>query len=290
MMDKFSGKSTISHTNAILLMLATAALWSLGGLMIKMVDCHPLAIAGIRSAIACIFLLILIRRPRFTWSFPQIAGAISLAATFITFVLATKLTTAANAILLQYTAPIYVSLLGIWLLKERVRPLDIITIVLVLGGMVLFLIDGLVVGGLTGDILGIAAGISFACFFVFTRMQKNESPIETVLLGNILTTLVGVPFITMQYPDLYGWIDIVLMGIIQLGIPYALYSIAIKRISALEAVLTSTIEPVLNPLWVLLVIGEKPGQWALVGGLIVLISVTVRGIISARSINASTKS
>ncbi|MFA5065456.1 MAG: DMT family transporter [Dehalococcoidia bacterium] len=152
MMVKFHGESTISHTSAIILMLATAVLWSLGGLMIKMVDCHPLAIAGIRSAIASVFLLILIRRPHFTWSFPQIAGAISLAATFITFVMATKFTTAANAILLQYTAPIYVSLLGLWLLKEKVRSLDIITMVLVLGGMVLFLIDGLVVGGLFGDI------------------------------------------------------------------------------------------------------------------------------------------
>jgi len=271
-------------------MLATAVLWSLGGLMIKLVDCHPLAIAGVRSAVASIFLLILIRRPHFTWSFPQIAGAISLAATFITFVMATKFTTAANAILLQYTAPIYVSLLGLWLLKEKVKLLDIITMVLVLGGMVLFLIDGLVVGGLAGDLLGIAAGVSFACFFVFTRMQKHESPINTVLLGNILTALVGVPFITLQYPDLYGWIDIALMGIIQLGIPYALYSIAIKRITALEAVLTSAIEPILNPLWVLLVLGEKPGQWALAGGLIVLVSVTVRGIISARNANMADRS
>lgn len=286
----FSGKSTISHPAAIILMLATAVLWSLGGLMIKMVDCHPLAIAGIRSAIASIFLLILIRRPHFTWSFPQVAGAISLAATFITFVLANKLTTAANAILLQYAAPIYVSLLGLWLLKEKVRLLDIVTIVLVLGGMGVFLIDGLAVGGLLGDIFAILAGISFAFFFVFTRMQKHESPIETVLLGNILTALVGVPFIVVQYPDMTGWIDLLLMGVLQLGLPYVLYSIAIKRITALEAILTTTIEPVLNPLWVFLVIGERPGQWPIIGGLIVIVSVTVRGIISARNMSDAAKS
>ena len=101
-------------------MVATAVLWSLGGLLIKMVNCHPLAISGLRSAIACVFLLFLVRRPRFTWSRSlEIAGAASFAATVITFVLATRLTTAANAILLQYSAPIYVSLLGLWLLERE---------------------------------------------------------------------------------------------------------------------------------------------------------------------------
>lgn len=285
-----SGQYNVSHTAAIVLIVTTAVLWSLGGLLIKLVNCHPLAISGLRSAIACVFLLLLIRKPHFSWSLPQIAGAISFSATVITFVLATKLTTAANAILLQYSAPIYVSLLGIWLLKEKVRLLDVITMVFVLGGMVLFFLDSLSAGGLLGNIFGLIAGISFACFFIFTRMQKNESPVETILLGNMLTALIGVPFTFVQFPDASGWVGLLLLGVVQLGIPYVLYSIAIKHVTALEAILTCTLEPILNPLWVLLVIGERPGQWALIGGLIVIVAVTARGIISARTLDATAKS
>jgi drug/metabolite transporter (DMT)-like permease len=289
MKNILSDQYTVSHTTATILIVATALLWSLGGLLIKMVDCHPLAIAGLRSAIASVFLLILMRRPRFTWSFPQVAGAVSFSATVITFVLATKLTTAANAIVLQYSAPIYVSLLGIWILKERVWLRDIVAMVVVLGGTVLFFLDSLSANGLYGDIFGVVAGISFACFFVFTRMQKEGSPIETILLGNILTALVGVPFTFVQFPDISGWLVLLLLGIVQLGVPYVLYSIAIKRVTALEAVLTCTLEPILNPLWVFLVIGEMPGKWAWIGGLIVIAAVTVRGILSAVAANAAAK-
>lgn len=279
MKNILSGKSTLSHTAAILLMVTTAVLWSLGGLLIKMVNCHPLAIAGLRSAIACVFLLLLVRQPRFTWSLPQIAGAVSFSATVITFVLATKLTTAANAILLQYSAPIYVSLLSIWLLRERVRLLDVATLVLVLGGLALFFLDKLFGSGLLGNVFGLVAGISFACFFVFTKMDKSGSIIETILLGNMVTALAGVPFVFVQLPDATGWTVLVLMGVVQLGIPYVLYSIAIRHVTALEAILTCTLEPVLNPLWVLLIMGERPGPWALTGGLIVLVAVTTRNVL-----------
>ena len=278
----------MSHTTAILLMVTTAVLWSLGGLLIKMVNCHPLAISGLRSAIACIFLLMLVKRPRFTLSFPQIAGALSFSATVITFVLATRLTTAANAILLQYSAPIYVSLLGIWLLKERVRPLDVATLVLVLAGLVLFFLDELSGSGLLGNVFGLIAGISFACFFIFTRMDKSGPVIETILLGNMVTALVGVPFVFAGPPDATGWIVLVLLGVVQLGIPYVIYSIAIRSVTALEAILTCTLEPVLNPLWVLLVMGEMPGPWALAGGLIVLLSVTARNVLSSLRARAAT--
>jgi len=263
----------------VLLMVATAVFWSLGGLLIKMVNCHPLAISGLRSAIACIFLLILVRRPHFSWSKMQIAGAASFCATVITFVLATRLTTAANAILLQYSAPIYVGLLGVWLLKERIRPIDIAALVLVLAGLVMFFFDGLSGSGFLGNVFGLISGISFACFFVFTRKDKTGPVVETILLGNIVTAVIGVPFVFTGFPDTTGWIVLVILGVVQLGVPYLLYSIAIKHVTALEAILICTLEPVLNPLWVLLVMGEKPSMWALIGGLIVLIAVTARNVL-----------
>lgn len=284
-----TGESKIKRSTATLLLAISAALWSLGGLLIKMVSCNPLAISGIRSAIAALFLLLIIRKPRFTWSFPQIAGAISYAATVIMFVLSTKMTTAANAILLEYTAPIYVALLGVWLLKERIKLLDWITMVFVMGGMVLFFLDSLSMGGLYGNVFGILTGISYACLFIFTRMQKNESPIETMLLGNIITAIIGIPFMFTSMPNTSSWIGLILLGVVQLGLPYALYSIAIKRVTALEAILTSTLEPILNPVWVFLVIGEMPGKWALLGGFVVLASVTARSIIAAVKADSKVK-
>jgi drug/metabolite transporter (DMT)-like permease len=284
MISILSGNKDISHKSATVLIVITALLWSLGGLLIKMVDCHPLAISGLRSAIASIFILLLVRSPHFTWSFPQIAGAISFSGTVITFVLATKLTTAANAILLQYVAQLLiVTLLGIWLLKERTTLRDVIAMLFIFTGMVLFFFDNLSPGGLMGNIFGVAAGICFALLFIFTRMQKAGSPIETILLGNILTALIGVPFTFVQWPDASSWAGILLLGIFQLGIPYILYSIAIRRITALEAVLTSMLEPIMNPIWVFLVLGEKPGKWAFIGGVIVIVTVIVRGILSTWS-------
>jgi drug/metabolite transporter (DMT)-like permease len=280
-MDIFADNYKVSHRSATILIIVTALLWSLGGLLIKMVDCHPLAIAGLRSAIATILLLLLIRKPNFTWSFPQIAGAVAFSSTLIMFVLATKFTTAANAILLQYVAELLsVTLLAVWLLKEKNRRLDMISMVFILGGMVLFFVDNLSAGGLLGNIFGLIAGVSFGFLFIFARMQKEGSPIEMILLGNILTALIGVPFTFVQPPDTAGWIGILLLGTVQLAVPYVLYSIAIKHISALEAVLTSTLEPIMNPTWVFLVLGEKPGKWAIIGGTIVIASVIVRAILS----------
>lgn len=123
---------------ALLLLVLTASLWSIGGLLIKSVNAHPLAIAGMRSAISTVIILIYVKKPKFTWSFPQIAAAVTYALTVITFVSANKFTTAANAILLQYTAPVYVALFGSWLLKEKTSMLDWATIAVVFGGMMLF--------------------------------------------------------------------------------------------------------------------------------------------------------
>lgn len=280
MNDLLLGKTKITRSTAILLLAATALLWSFGGLLIKLVSWNPIAISGARSAIAAILIWIILRRPKFTWSFPQVAGAIAYAVTVLLFVPATKLTTAANAILLQYTAPIYVAVLGVWLLKERLKAFDIVTMILSLGGMVLFFMDNLSAGSLLGNILAILSGVSFALTTVFMRMQKNGSALETVLLGNIITALIGVPFMLSSVPSTSSIMGMVMLGIFQLGIAYVLYSIGIKYVTALDAILIATIEPVLNPVWVFLAIGEKPGKWAIIGGLIVLGSVTLRSIIT----------
>jgi drug/metabolite transporter (DMT)-like permease len=274
-------QSITRHRKAIGLALLAGILWSLGGLLIKQVSWNPMAIAGARSAIAALVLLAFIRRPRICWSFSQVGGAIAYAATVILFVLATKLTTAANAILLQYTAPIYAALLSAWFLNERITWLDWATIAIVVGGMALFFFDRLTIGGLGGNVCAVASGVSYASLVVLLRKQKDGSPVESVLLGNILTALIGLPFMFQGTPSSSSWIGLILLGVFQLGLSYTLYTTAVKHITALEAVLIPVVEPILNPVWVFLVIGEVPGRWAFLGGAIVLAAVTGRYVVSA---------
>lgn len=265
-------------SRAILFLIATALLWSAGGLLIKSVEWNSIAIAGTRSAIAALVILAFRRRMQFNWGFVQLGGALCYAGTVILFVTANKLTTAANAILLQYTAPIYVAIFSFWFLKEKITKSDILTIAAAFGGMTLFFLDDLSRGGLWGNIIAILSGIAFAGTALFLRKQKDHSPLESVFLGNILTFLIGLPFILRSSPEAGGWPALILLGVFQLGLAYILYAEAIKHVTALEAILIPILEPILNPVWVFLLLGEKPGHWAVAGGIIVLFSVTLRCI------------
>ncbi len=272
------------HTRAILWLLCAALCWSLGGLLIKSVAWPPLAVAGGRGAIAAAFLLATNRRLKFTFSAAQVTGAIAYAACTVLFCAATKLTTAANAILLQYTAPVWVALLGAWLLGERATRLDWATIVVVLGGMGLFFADGLQFSHTLGNILAALSGVGFAAMTLALRRQKDGSPVESIILGNALAFAIGFAWIVRAGPlPREGWIALALLGGVQLGVSYWLYSRAIRHVTALEAVLIPVIEPILNPVWVLLALGERPSGRALLGGIVVLTAVTVRAVISIRA-------
>ncbi len=266
---------------AIMLLVITALLWSLGGLLIKWIPWNPMAIAGMRSAIAAVVMLLFQRKMKFTWSRSQIGAAFFYAATVILFVTANKMTTAANAILLQYTAPIYVALFANFLLGEKTTGRDWLTIITALGGIFLFFLDNLSAGGWWGNMVAILSGVSFAGLALFLRKQKDGSPLESLFLGNILTVLIGLPFMFGSAPGATGWLGLFLLGVFQLGFSYILYARAIKHVTALEAILIPVIEPILNPIWVLILLGETPGKWALVGGAVVLVSVTFRSVAAA---------
>lgn len=271
------------HLHGLLLLLAAALLWSLGGLLIKRVDWPPLAVAGGRGLIAGAFLWVCVRRPQFTWTRLQLGAAVAYAACTVLFATATKLTTAANAILLQYTAPVWVALLAAWVLGERATKRDWATIAIVLGGMALFFRDELTATGVLGNVLAILSGVGFAVMTLLLRKQKDGSPIESIILGNLLAGLIGLPsMLGAPLPSAGGLGALLVLGVFQLGLSYLLYSYAIRRVTALEAVLVPVIEPVLNPVWVLLAIGERPGPNALIGGAIVLAAVTVRGVLLLR--------
>jgi drug/metabolite transporter (DMT)-like permease len=269
-----------SKSTAIIFLLCTAILWSTGGFLIKFIEWHPIAIAGGRSIIAALIMWVYVKKPKFTWSNIQIMGAVAYAFTVILFVIANKLTTAANTILLQYTGPIYVALFSYWFLKEKITSIDWITILAVILGMTLFFIEKLSPDGILGNFIAILAGIAFAWLALCLRKQKDESPLESLILGNILTAIIGLPFIIDSgIPSQQSMIALFVLGIFQIGIPYILYSKAVKYVSALDAVLIPILEPILNPLWVFLLLGESIGMWPMIGGAIIIVAITTRSIL-----------
>ncbi|MHC1752776.1 DMT family transporter [Humidesulfovibrio sp.] len=275
------------RARASLLLAATALIWSSGGLAIKLADLHPMALTGARSALSALTLA-LIFRGRLSIGLGALTparacAAASYALLLITNVAATKLTTAANAILLAYTAPVYVALLAPRLLGEKTRPADWLFIGTVLAGMVLFFVDRLSPQGLLGNLVAVGSGLCYAAFTLSMRAQKDASPVESVLLGHAITALVGLPFLAYGLPDAAGWLGLLYLGVLQQGVSLALYVWCIKRLGALEAILIMTLEPILNPVWVALGVGELPGLWACAGGLVVLCAVTLRGVLHARA-------
>ena len=280
------GKKRLStQTAGTLAMAGCAFLWSTAGIFIKLVDWQPFAIAGARSAIAAVFLWIVIRRPRFTFSFDQVSTALAYAATMILFVFANKHTTSANAILLQYGAPVYVAILGSVMLKERPRMEHWLALVAVCFGMVLFFMDSLGGGNFLGDVIAALAGVTFALNIVMLRKQKNASPIDSLLLGHIFTALIaGGISLFMPAPVLTATslLAVGALGVVQIGLAAILFSYGIKRITALESILTAAIEPLCNPLWVFLATGEAPGLRALSGGFVIIGAVLISSIASVR--------
>ena len=260
-------------------LLLAAILWSLGGVLIKSIDWHPMAIAGGRSAIAIPLMLACIGWPKFSFSRAQIGGAIGYALTVILFVFATRMTTAANAIFLQYTAPIYVAVIGRWYLGERALRIDWLVIAVALGGIALFFLDRLTVSGFWGNIVALCSGLAFASVAIFLRKEKAGSPVTSIILGNVIVAVAGAPFMLQSSLGDGGVWRLLLLGTLQLGLPYVLYATAIKHVTALEATLIPLLEPVLNPLWVMLTLGERPGGWAMVGAALVLAAVLTRGAV-----------
>ncbi len=268
-----------------LALAATAFFWSLGGLFIKLVDWQPFAIAGARSVVAAVFLLIYVRKPRFTFSGAQIGAAIAYAATMLMFVYANKNTSSANAILLQYGAPIYTGILGPLLIKERPRLEHILGFIVVALGMGIFFLGNLGGGSLVGDLVAVGSGISFACYFILMRMQKDGSPLESSILAHLLTALIAAAVsLFMPAPVINGAAiaAILGLGILQTGIASVLFAWGIQRVPAMEGILIVGLEPVFNPLWVFLAMGERPSPNAFAGGGLIFAAVIVSSVVSAR--------
>jgi drug/metabolite transporter (DMT)-like permease len=265
-----------------LLIAATAILWSFGGLLIKLIPWDAMTIVGMRAVFAAAIMAIYMKRPHITFSPSVILGGICMSGTTILFVFANKLTTAANAIVLQYTAPIFIIVLSAILFKKRPKWLDICAVLAVFAGIALFFFDQLKGSAMLGNILACLAGLTFAGVFLVNQMP-NAHPEESILLGHIINVVVALPFILTHITfEPIAWVSISLLGVFQLGLAYVLFSIGIKITPPVSASLIASLEPLLNPVWVFLFYGEKPGVWALIGGAVVLVSIVLYNYLGMR--------
>ena len=272
-------KQSTSYT----ILIIAALMWSLGGLFIKLVNLNPMAITGIRSLGAAVVLLIYIKKPKLYWNRYFFTGVLAYSMMVILYVISIRLTTAANAIFLEFTAPLYVVAFSYFLLNERINRFDIFAMVIIFLGMGLFFMDELSFYGFWGNILALLAGVCLALVTVLIRKEK-ESAFEIVLFGNALTTIICLPFIIKGFSSTtqVDWFIIFGLGIFQLGIPYLLYTTALKYVSALDAILVGMLEPVFNPIWVYIFVGEAMGEWAFIGAALVIIGTLGRVIIKQK--------
>lgn len=272
---------TAEKRRAILQIIIAAILLSTGGIILKFIDMPSMAIAGSRAIFSAAVVWLYVRKPRFTYSKAQISGAICYSSMVILFIVANKLTTAANAIILQFTAPIWVAILGVMILKEKPRWYDIIAIIFTGAGMLLFFLDDMGGGSAAGNIIAVISGVALAGVTISLRFQKDGSPVETTLLGHLITIAIGMPFIIGATLNMQNIIGIFLLGTFQLGLAYIFYSLAIKHLTAMETILIMVLEPILNPIWVFLYNGERPGFMSFLGGIIVVGTIVWRGFVSS---------
>ena len=267
----------MSHKKAIAITCFVALMWSLAGFNIKMIEWSPYAIAAGRSLVAVILLAPMVLRKGFQKIDRYvIGGAICYAAFNYCFITSTTLTSSAIAIMMQYTAPIYVALLSWLFLRERVGWADIISVGFVFLGMIFFFLDSNSGGSLKGNIVSIFNGITFAGISIFLRLQKDGNPALSMYLGNVISAVAGLPIMwNAGMPDTISLLFLLLAGLL-VAVSYTLYAKASTGLSALETVLIPIIDPVMNPVWVFLFLDERPGALTIVGAAVTILSVTIR--------------
>jgi len=269
----------MTRNRAILEMLLCAALWSIAGIFIKLIPWNSIVIAGLRSLIAGLVMFVYMRARGigFTADRRSLAGGAALCLTLTCFVAANKLTTAANSIVLQFTAPMFIVVFSALFLKKRFSRADVLAVVLTMAGISLFFFDQLTPGHLAGNCVAIFAGMAFACYYMSLEGASESQRMSAILIAHGLTFLVGLPFTFVYPPELSAApvACILVLGVVQLGIPYVLLGRASGACPPLACSLLGAVEPLLNPVWVFIFDGEAPGLWALIGGVVVVATITI---------------
>ncbi|HIR87090.1 MAG TPA: EamA family transporter [Candidatus Limivicinus faecipullorum] len=264
---------------AIIEMLICATLWSIAGIFMKLLPWNGFAVASLRSLIAglTIAAYILIRGKRIIINRRTLVTGVFTACVYTCFAVANKLTTAANAIVLQFTSPVFIVIFSALILKKRIRRSDALVVSFTLLGIALFFFDQLRPGYILGNFVAIAAGMFMAGMFMAVGELEREQRFSGILIGQSLTFLVGLPFVIATRPEFTAvtTLSILILGVFQLGISYILYVESSKYCPPLACCLLGAAEPLLNPVWVLIFDGERPGVFALTGGVIVVVSITL---------------
>ena len=261
-------------------MLGAAILWSTGGLFIKATSLSGTELSFGRSLLAAITVAIFTWREGFGLNRVTTLASSLYATLLLLFVLATKRTTAANAIFLQYTAPVYVLVLEPLLYKEKFRPRDFVTVAACMVGMSLFFLGRLQPQAVRGNLLALGSGLCFAFYFLLLRHSsaRDVNRASSVIYGNLMLVLIAAPagLAAVQHINLQDAMRVVYLGVVQIGLAYTLFTLAMARgVRSLDAGIIGYIEPVLNPIWVFLFLGERPSAGAVLGGAIIITSVIV---------------
>lgn len=271
---------------SIIEMLICATLWSTAGIFIKLIPWNAFVITGMRSLIAGLTILayIRIKKYRLVVARRTVVPALIMACVYVCFVAANKLTTAANAIVLQFTSPLFIVIFSAVLYHKKIEKKDLIAVLVTFGGIAMFFLDQLAPGYLLGNIVAIAAGMFMAGMYMAMDGVQSEERFSSAFLGQMFAFLAGVPFIIATRPAMTGLpvLYVLLLGVFQLGIAYTLYTRASAYCPPLACCLLGAVEPLLNPVWVAIFDGEKPGIFALIGGVIVIAAVTAWCVVSGK--------
>lgn len=262
----------------IIMTILAAILWSTGGLFIKLLPLDAFTILFYRSFYAAIIFIIIFRKSLFRFNKLSLVSILFYAPLLIAFVTSTKLTTAANAIFLQYTAPAFVLLLEPYFVRTKLTKINIFTVTVCFAGMCLFFVEQFSrPDNWLGIWIAFLNGLILAGLLITQKMNKPEFQPGAVFLGNIVVCLITLPwFIDNPFPTFQENNYLMILGFGQLGLGFALFLFGQKYLPAIESSLISMLEPILNPVWVFIGYGENPGYWAIVGGLVIIAALIFR--------------
>ncbi len=276
----------MTKNKAIIEILLCSALWSIAGIFMKWIPWSALVIASFRSLLAgCVaYAYMRATKQKLTFTRFSVFGAVSLCATMTLFCLANKTTTAANAIVLQFTDPIWIILISAVFFHKRFTKADVLAVVFTFGGIALFFADGLDAGNTVGNLIALGSGVTFACYYITLGGCPENERMSAIVLANAMTFLIGLPLVVTTKPEFSAMpiLFIAVLGVFQLGIPYVLLARGSGWCPPLVCSLLGALEPLLNPVWVAIFDGETPGFLALVGGAIVIATITAWCIYDAR--------
>ena len=274
-------------TVGILEMLACASLWSIAGLFIKLVDANGFVIAGFRGLFAGLTTAsyMLIAKIKFRINKTVILNGVFMCILFIAFVTSNKLTTAANAIVLQFTTPIWIMLLEWVLYKHKLKKRDSLAAIFTLGGIALCFLSGIEGGSLLGNCVAIFAGLMMGVMYMCMGNSSDVDRINGTLCGHLLTALIGLPFLafTDNHLNSKAMLCLIILGVVQLGIPYILLNLSAKTCPPFACSILGAMEPLLNPVWVALFGNEIPSVLTIIGGVIVIATVTIWCVLDVKN-------